>query len=340
MYKRPRSLHYGIHKQQLIVQNGVAQLSPLDRKSLPLDQQKQLSLTLSSDDREGAASNTSIVDPSPTTDCVINFVDAVKGVYAYQILSFSFTNYFYSIEAGLNDVLVVGWLNKPTAANQTVQSGLIRIPSGYYTFFTEPKDWANQNDPASTDRNLNDIKWADRVELTSYYPNDIRVALLIAADSAISEIKTNRILKTIEITWVAVVAGPTSPTASPTSTTLFDTYGLSRFSSGSTWTGIAPVKWQGPDSLALISDVLNNSEVIDPDGPSSFFLHVPVTVPQGQRQLYIPPNPPLVTFNSQVSITRVPIKIADHKTQRVLTGDGVEWQLILSAFTTDVTPAK
>ncbi len=342
-FKRARSLHYGIHKSQSIVQNGVSQLSPLDRKQLPLDQQKQISLTLSSDDRDGAPSPDSLIDPTSSTDCVINFVDAVKGVYAYRVLSFSFINGFYSVQTGLNDSLTVLWTITPVTVGTSsdVKLGKIKIPQGYYSFFLEPEAWFNPIDPDSDDTNLNFIENTNKTNLLAYYPTDIRVALLIAAEDTITSITTDRKTKTIKISWVSGLA-PTVVVASSSydRTTVFELLGLSRQSSGGVWTGIAPVHASGPVSIALQSDVLNNSEVIDPDGPTEFFLHVPVEVPQGARQIYLPPIPPLVTFNSQSALVRIPFKIVDHATQQVLNGAGVQWQMILSVYSTDSTPAK
>src|SRR6185436_18529317 len=334
-FKRPRINHYGIHKDQIIVQNGVGQLSPLDRKKLPLDQQKQVSLSLSSDDRDGASN----IPSSSPTDCVVNFVDGVKAVYAYRVLSFSFLNNFYSIQNGLNEQLQVEWKTAPTFESKDgdnfadVNAGIITLLEGYYKFTTEPAEWYNPE--LATQSNLNDIKFDDRKDLVTYYGNDIRVALLDRACGAITEIKTSRISKRITIIW----ATSQSPTIIDEKTNIADTLGISRISTGTTWTGIGPVICTGPGSIALVSDILNNSELVDPDGPNQFFLHVPVVVKQGERQLYMPQKPPLVNLNAQSAMVRIPLQIVDHKTQRTLNGSGIQWQLILGVYSTDATPA-
>lgn len=332
-FKKPRLNHYGIHKDQVIIQNGISQLSPLDRKQLPLDQQKQLSLVMSSDDRDGATAT----PPSSSTDCVINFVDGVRAVYAYRVLTFSFLNAFYSIQEGLNDKLQVIWTTAPTLTTGDnfieVNEGIITLQEGYYKFSSEPADWVNPL--ASTQSDLNNLLYANINTYKQYYPNDIRVALMIRGLGTIQTIVTDRKTKQITLTWNAGLL----PSIDSSSSNLLDNLGLAADSNGAIWTGISPVYCGGPTSIALVSDILNNSELIDPEGPNEFFMHVPVEKKQGEVQIYSPSLPPLVSLNSQVAIIRVPFRIVDHKTLKTLKGIGVNWQLLLAVYSTDVSPA-
>lgn len=332
-FKRPRLNHYGLHKPQRIVQNGVSQLSPLDRKQLPLDQQKQVSLAISSEDRDGIDT----FPPSSPTDCVINFVESVKNVYAYRVLSFSFVNNFYSIQNGINEQLTVTWTVAPTLSSGDnyleVNAGVISLLEGYYTFSVNPIDWLNPL--LVTQLDLNDILYTNIGVLMASYSNDIRVAFLNRSLGTITRIQTNRETKQITIIWAATRA----PIIDSENSNIIDVLGLSRVSSGSSWVGVAPVSCNGPSSIALVSDVLNNSELIDPQGPNEFFQHLTVSVKQGDIQEFLPPNPPLVTLNSQAAIVRVPFKIVDHVSQRVLKGTGIRWLLVLGVYSIDTTPA-
>ncbi len=339
-FKRPRPLSYGVHHGQQIVQNGIAQESPLDRKSLPLEQQKKFIVAISSDDREAPSDGKG--DDVLPTDCVINLKTPLKGVYGYRVLEFNFTNRFFSVQTGLNDLLRVTWTVPPVAdgVNLTaaIVEGKIVLSEGYYEFTSVPSDFVNPLWPSGDPPpNLNILNYGTLTNYVLYFPLDVRVRLLVAAGGTIESIVTDRLTDTLTITWAAGL----KPTVNSSLSNSLSVLGLSRNSTtnaANEWKTIGPPNVDGPANLALLSNVLNNDELIDPKGQNDYFVTVPIKSLIDEREVYRPFFPPFVNLNSQVNINRIPIKVVEPESGQVLKGNNMEWDLTLECFSLDPNP--
>ncbi len=353
-FKRPRPLHYNVHPGQMILQNGVAQPSPLDRKALALEGQKKLALSLSSADRD--AWNKIEQDfTSLPTDCIIRLSDTVRGVYGYRVMEFLFRNLIYNVVKGVTDTLQVVYadMKAPTVghnpdattntiavATDPVLIGKIVIPQGMYTAVWEPSK-AYQ---VSINRTLNNIVIAD-VALWMAFSNDIRVALLIAAKGVISAITTDPSTGFVTITWTGenpTIVYPNSPVAGAPTGSGSNIVTLLSFplgSTGNTFTTKHAVNTTTPETMGIRSPLLNNSEVLDPDGDNEFFIHIPILADYGEKQMYAPKVPSFVNFNSQQTISRIEFKFYDHESGLPLTAPDMEWNMLLELYTIDPTPA-
>lgn len=339
-FKRQRPLSYGNYQDQVITVNGISQPSPLDKKEKPLDQQSKWLFAISSDDRNQAAAGSRGEDIQ-STDCAINLVSPIRGVYAFRVIEFTFTNRFYSCQTGLNDILAVTWAVNPGTDNPDVDAGKIIMAEGYYDFTSVPTEWQNPLDPAAATRDLNDIKLADYVALNTYYPNDVRVRLMGAAlqpgseaKGAITEIVTDRKTDKITITWKAT----SNPTLDTKTTTALSLLGLSRNSTGATWTSLGPPNIDGPTNLALSSIILDNPKLADPKGQNDNFLVVPIEAAEGNRQKYSPYFPPLVDLGTQQAITTLPIKIIEPESGVTLKANNMEWLMLIEFYSYDPAP--
>ena len=330
-FKRSRPSSYGNKKEQVIVQNGIAIPSPLDKKGLPLEEQSKFLFSISSDDRNQAASGSRGADIE-STDCVINLLTTLQGVYGYRVVDFTFTNRFFSVQTGLNDLLAVTWATPPVGGSDDVKAGRIILAEGYYEFSSEPSDWANPLAPALLD--LNNLAIANLANYLLYWPNDVRVQLMAAANPTITSIVTNRLTDKITITWLA----GTSPTLNTQLTTALSVLGLSRNATGSTWVSVGPPNIDGPTNLALSSSVLNNNQLLDPHGENDYFVVVPIWVEEGKRQTYIPFNPTFVNLNSQQSIQSIPIKIVEPESGQILKANNMEWLLNVEFYSYNSNP--
>jgi len=306
-------------------------MSPLDRKSLPPDQQKKLTLVISSDDRDKPVGDQKGEDTDPA-DCTVTLNSGIKNAYAYRVIQTSVRNGFYSVQTGLNDILSVTWGTPPTTGDSNVDAGTITIPQGYYTFSVDPRDFANPF--LVTPLNLNDIKIADLASLVANYGADVRVALLSAALGTIIRIRTSTVTRILTIDWFAGLL----PTINLAKTTSMSLFGLDRHSSGTPWNGIRMPNVNGPDDVAFKSSFLNNNELIDPEGPNEFFQHITLTTGFGERQTFIPQNPPIVTFNGQLNWTILPIALVDNDSKMVLRGNDVWWQVTFEIYTLESNP--
>lgn len=331
-FKRSRPLSYGLRQKQVIITNGIAQPSPLDRKSGPLDQQKKFVLAISSDDREYPTLD-SKGEESSASDCVIALKMPLRGVYGYRVLEFAFTNRFFGVQTGLNDNLQVTFDTPPTGTNDDVKQGRIVLSEGYYEFYSDPKDYFNPQD-IDPSRDLNDISYTDLTALTKYYPLDIRVELLRAANSAITRIVTDRKTDRLTIYWQT----PISAKIDLIRTTAISTLGLKRDSEGKIWNGGFPPNVDGPANISIVSSLLNNNELLDPRGENDAFLTIPVNVQEGDKQIYSPQHPPMVNFNGQVSISRIPIRIIEPQSAKVVKSNNMEWSMLLECFSLEASP--
>ncbi len=338
-FKRNRPLSYGNYKDQIITVNGVSQPSPLDKKQKPLEQQSKWLFAVSSDDRNQAAAGSRGEDIQ-STDCVINLVSPIRGVYGYRVIEFTFTNRFYSCQTGLNDLLAVTYAVNPATGNANVDAGKIILDEGYYDFTSVPSEWTNPLDPVPL-RNLNDINIGDYADYNTFYPNDVRVRLMGAALNpatpafgAITRIVTDRKTDKITITWKAGVV----PTLDTKTTTAISLLGLSRNSTGATWVSLGPPNIDGPTNLALSSIILDNPKLADPKGQNDNFLVVPIQAPEGSRQLYAPFFPPMVDLGTQQAITTLPIKIIEPESGTVLKANNMEWLLLIEFYSLDPSP--
>jgi hypothetical protein len=326
-FKRPRPLSYGVHRGQKLVTNGIAQESPLDRKSLPLEKQKKVVLAVSSDDRELAQPD-SKGEESSASDCVINLKQPIKGVYGYRMLEFSFFNRFFSVQEKLNDVL--------TFSDGTT-TFTAKIPEGYYTFSSDPADWINPVMDAKS-VSLEDLNSVDSTVYTAmktYFPLDIRIALYAALkDPAVVSdtvvIDTDRKTDRLKITF-----GTNSYTLDPDNSTALGVLGLPRRLEGKEWQGTSPPNVEGPANIAIQSSLLNNNELIDPKGENDTFAVIAVHADEGFKQLYMPTHPPFVNFNSQIMINRVPFKMIEPQSKQVIKSNNIEWSMLLEFFTVD-----
>ena len=352
-FKRTRPLHYNVHPGQVIIQNGVPQPSPLDRKILPLEGQKKISLTVSSADRDAWDAKTQSFTTTPT-ECVVRLRDTVKGVYGYRVMEFVFRNMIYNIQAGVNDTLQVSYATPPapltnpdSSANfitdpaDPVISGTIRVPPGMYTAY-----W-----------NLNDIFFAlvvgvslNELDISNWtllplFKYDLRVALFLAAKGVITHISTNPATGFLTITWTGenptiVMPGAQAPGApAGLGSSIISRIPFGEGTTGNVWTTNRAIDAATPETIGIRSPLLNNSEVLDPDGDNEFFLHVPVLVDPGKKQKYAPKVPNFVNFNSQQTISRIEFNFYDHETGSPLVAPDMEWQMLLELFTLDASPA-
>jgi hypothetical protein len=248
--------------------------------------------------------------------------------------------------------------------------GIIRIPEGYYEFSSDPADHEFQN-PLYTQThdskipNLNQLNFyitdvvvppsvflTTPLDLFEYYPIDIRSALMEAARPMIASITTDRRTDRLTINWgvaydsrvapgnppLSVVVTPYTAQIVNVDSTATAVIGVSRNSSGQQWVGIAPPNIDGPTNIALQSSILNNNDMLDPKGENESFMVIPVAVEEGQKQTYFPYNPPLVQLNGATGINRIPIRIVEPQTGKVIKSNNIEWNLQVECFTLEDSP--
>jgi len=342
-FKRPRPLKYGRQQGQVIITNGVSQPSPLDRKALPLEQQKKITLELSSDDRELAAPDSKGAESS-ASDCVINLLQPIKNVDGYRLIKFTLHNRFFSVQKDLNDSIAFSGVNTVTTA--TVSRNL-RMPEGYMTFSSDPADWVNSQ-IVGTPYDLNNLDYTTFGTAATQFPIDVRVVFMglvnnyPAGPVLITSITTDRLTDRITIDWNNVVAGPVlqpiDMTVDLTARNALNVLGLSRSATGTTWTGIGPPNVDGPANVSIRSSVLNNSELIDHKGDNDAFHSVHLHIPEGDRQMDEPPVPAFVKFGAPTTISRIPVKLVEPQSGQILTSNNIEWSMNLEFFTLDSNP--
>ncbi len=336
-FKKSRTLLYNNRIGQRMVQNGITQQNPIDRKLLALEGQKKVSLTLTSSDRDGYDADTQTYSTDPT-NCIVTLADTVRGVYGYRVLEFQFRNLIYNVAAGINDRLVVAYNGGTPPVS--VANGIIIIPEGMYTGNFEPVTAYI----SAISKSLNNILYSD-LTLWLPYNSDIRVALLIAAAGAITSIVTNPSTGRVTLTWASLLA-PTilfpfnlTTKLPQLGTTIMDIFPFLSTTTGATWVTSGALNTTSPELIGLKSPVFNNAEIIHPNGDNEFFLHVPVLVLPGQTELYAPVIPTFFNFNSQQTLSRIEIAMFDHTSLAPLRAPDLEWQMLVELFTVDATPA-